>query len=87
VITIGARQDAADEKWLLVFVKDTGPGIAPDVQHRLFDKFVTGRVHGRGSGLGLAFCRLVVEAHGGRIWVESELGQGAVFNFTVPVVD
>ena len=53
---------------------------------RIFEKF--GQVHGRkvrGTGLGLTFCRLAVEAHGGRIWVESEEGAGSVFAFALPV--
>lgn len=70
-----------------VAVSDTGPGIAPREQQRIFDKFT--RLHqegnSKGLGLGLAFCRLAVEAHGGRIWVESEPGQGATFTFTLPV--
>jgi signal transduction histidine kinase len=57
--------------YLLLAVSDTGPGIPPELKEQLFQKFVTGRVEGRGSGLGLAFCRLAVEAHGGRTWVES----------------
>jgi len=55
------------------------------VQRRLFQKFVTGRVPGHGSGLGLAFCRQAVEAHGGRIWAENRPGQGAAFTFTVAI--
>jgi NtrC-family two-component system sensor histidine kinase KinB len=70
-----------------VAVRDTGPGIPPREQQRIFDKFT--RLHqegyAKGLGLGLAFCRLAVEAHGGRIWVESELGQGSTFSFTLPV--
>jgi PAS domain S-box-containing protein len=70
-----------------VSVTDTGPGIPPRDQQRIFDKFA--RLHqegyAKGLGLGLAFCRLAVEAHGGRIWVESEVGQGATFSFTLPV--
>ena len=71
-----------------VRVTDTGPGIPPEHQKRIFDRFT--RVPGsegrrRGLGLGLAFCRSVVEAHGGRIWVESEVGQGSTFAFTIPV--
>ncbi len=77
-VDLGAAQ-------LAVTVSDTGPGIAPELQSQLFQKFVTGRVPGQGSGLGLAFCRLVVEAHGGRLWVDSEPGQGARFTFTLPL--
>ena len=71
-----------------VRVTDTGPGIPPEHRERIFDRFT--RVPGsegrrRGLGLGLAFCRSVVEAHGGRIWVESEVGQGSTFAFTIPV--
>jgi len=71
-----------------VRVTDTGPGIPPEHQERIFDRFA--RVPGsegrrRGLGLGLAFCRSVIEAHGGRIWVESEIGQGSTLAFTIPV--
>jgi signal transduction histidine kinase len=86
-ITIEAQVDAASAQQVMISVKDNGPGIAPDLQARLFQKFVSGRVRGRGSGLGLAFCRLVVEAHGGRIWVESSPGSGATFHFTLPVAE
>ncbi len=68
-----------------VSVSDDGPGIAPELQERLFQEFVTGSVREQGNGLGLAFCRLAVEAHGGRIWVESEPGRGSTFWFTLPV--
>jgi PAS domain S-box-containing protein len=70
---------------LRVSVSDDGPGVPPELQSRLFQKFVTGRHLGSGSGLGLAFCKLAVEAHGERIWVESEPGQGTTFTFTLPV--
>lgn len=65
-------------------VVDSGPGVPPDMRPRLFQKFATGRQAGRGSGLGLAFCRLAVEAHGGKIWVEDAPQGGAVFRFTLP---
>jgi NtrC-family two-component system sensor histidine kinase KinB len=70
-----------------VLVKDTGPGIDPKDQKRIFEKFARVERKGRskGLGLGLAFCRLAVEAHGGRIWVESGEEQGSVFSFTLPV--
>jgi PAS domain S-box-containing protein len=86
-IAIEAQVDTANARQVMVSVKDDGPGVAPDLQARLFQKFVSGRVRGRGSGLGLAFCRLVVEAHGGRIWVESAPGSGATFHFTLPVAE
>ncbi len=86
-ITLEAQVDSAHPQYLVIAVKDDGPGIAPDLQARLFQKFISGRVRGRGSGLGLAFCRLVVEAHGGRIWVESTPGSGATFHFTLPVAE
>jgi signal transduction histidine kinase len=86
-IALEAQTDPANGQQLVVSVKDDGPGIASDLQARLFQKFVSGRVRGRGSGLGLAFCRLVIEAHGGRIWVESTPGSGAVFRFTLPVIE
>jgi PAS domain S-box-containing protein len=71
-------------EWIIFFVYNTGEGIPPDLQEHLFDKFTTGTQEGRGSGLGLAFCKMVVESHGGRIWVESTPGQDATFIFTLP---
>jgi len=69
-----------------VGVVDTGPGIPRDLQERLFEKFVRiGEGQAEGSGLGLAICRRIVEAHGGRIWVESEESRGAAFYFTLPL--
>ncbi len=68
-----------------VAVSDDGPGIPPELQERLFQEFVTGSVSGHGNGLGLAFCRLAVEAHGGRIWVESQPERGSTFWFTLPI--
>jgi signal transduction histidine kinase len=73
---------------ILVSVTDSGPGIPPAERERIFERFaqVTGdKLAGRGFGLGLTFCRLAVEAHGGRIWVEpGEGGVGSRFVFSLP---
>jgi signal transduction histidine kinase len=70
-----------------VSVTDTGPGIAPEDHERLFDEFQqtdAGIEQREGTGLGLALSKRLVELHGGRIWVESELGMGSTFVFTLP---
>jgi signal transduction histidine kinase/putative methionine-R-sulfoxide reductase with GAF domain len=74
---------AAPQPGIIVQVSDTGTGIPPAIQSRLFQKFVSGGQAERGSGLGLAFCRLAVEAHGERLWVESTSGQGTTFSFSL----
>jgi signal transduction histidine kinase len=72
-----------------VTVRDTGKGIPRELQERIFDKFSQVEAQRGGQrmsvGLGLAFCRLVVEAHGGRIWVESSPGEGSAFTFALPI--
>ncbi len=73
---------------LLVSVKDTGKGISPEHHDQVFQKYVQIKdddYPSGGAGLGLAICKEIVEAHGGEIWVKSELGKGAVFTFSVPV--
>jgi len=75
---------------LVVCVRDDGQGIPLEYHARIFDKFVqvTDSMDvplRKGAGLGLAFCRLAVEAHGGKIWVESVPGQGSAFSFTLPL--
>jgi signal transduction histidine kinase len=72
-------------QFLCVSVEDNGPGVPLELQDNLFKKFVVGEQQASGSGLGLAFCKLAVEAHGGRIWVDSEPGNGATFTFTLPI--
>ena len=68
-------------------VVDSGPGIAPEDLERLFEKFwQRSRADNRGVGLGLVIARGIVEAHGGRIWAESTVGNGSTFYFTLPVV-
>ncbi len=70
-----------------LWVRDSGPGISPEAQPYIFEKFVRLQADRfpKGFGLGLAFCRLAVQAHGGRIWVESQPGNGSCFIFTLPV--
>lgn len=73
--------------WIHVWVADDGPGIPASEQEAIFDKYT--RLHAKegpkGIGLGLAYCRLAVEGHGGRIWVESDPGEGSRFTFTLPI--
>lgn len=80
-IRVALRVDGAVVE---VSVKDSGPGVEESLRPRIFQKFAVGTLSGRGSGLGLAFCRLAVEAQGGRIRLEDP-GPGAVFAFTLPL--
>ena len=78
----------AADGFVRIDVEDTGPGVPDDHKTRLFDRFAQldgQRGRRRGTGLGLAFCRLAVEAHGGQIWIEDSPQSGAVFAFTLPV--
>ncbi|MBN1486062.1 MAG: GAF domain-containing protein [Anaerolineae bacterium] len=83
VVKISASGEGA---WLKVAIYNNGPHIPPVLMKRLFDKFVAGEYSGRGYGLGLAFCRLVVNSHGGRIWAYNEPEGGVTFYFTLPIV-
>ncbi|MCS6993185.1 MAG: cell wall metabolism sensor histidine kinase WalK [Anaerolineales bacterium] len=77
-----------DGKYLRFDVSDTGVGIHPDDLPRIFERFYKAdraRTKGGGTGLGLSIARHIVEAHGGKIWVESELEKGSTFYFTIPV--
>ena len=82
-ITLGAEFVEQQTK---IWIQDSGPGISADEQEYIFDKFTRLNPEGdqKGFGLGLAYCRLAIEGHGGRIWVESEPNQGARFTFTLP---
>lgn len=72
------------EGMVQVNITDTGPGMDAELKERIFDAFVTTKGQ-KGMGIGLSLCRSIIEAHGGRLWVESEAGQGATFSFTLPV--
>jgi signal transduction histidine kinase len=71
-------------------VRDRGPGVPPALRERVFDKYVRvgesrGEAGSVGKGLGLAFCRIAVDAHGGRIWIEDNQPQGSVFTVQIPM--
>jgi len=82
-------QLASQENAVLFAIRDTGEGIPHEAFERIFEKF--GQVetrkagHNHSTGLGLTLCKMAVEMHGGRIWVESELGEGSTFLFTLPL--
>jgi signal transduction histidine kinase/signal transduction protein with GAF and PtsI domain len=74
--------------FIRIDVADTGPGVPDEHKMRLFDRFAQldgQRGRRRGTGLGLTFCRMAVEAHGGQIWIEDNPQGGAIFSFTLPV--
>ncbi len=81
----------ADDSQVKIWVKDSGVGIAPGEMTKLFEKYrqcsnITESGH-KGTGLGLVICKMVVQAHGGKIWVESEEGKGSLFSFTLPAAE
>ena len=85
-ICVSCAQADPDRKDLQVSVSDTGPGIAPEKIGTIFERFSQiGSQDRRGIGLGLYIAKMMVEEHPGRIWVESKLGEGSTFHFTLPV--
>ena len=74
-----------DGEWVWVEVADSGSGIAPENMKRIFDPFFTTKPVGKGTGLGLSLAYGIVQKHGGRIDVESQLGQGSIFRVVLPV--
>jgi signal transduction histidine kinase len=87
-IEIGARREGDT---LEFWVKDTGPGIPATEHKRIFEKFARLKTPGdhrpAGLGIGLAFCRIAVQAHGGKIWLESNEDKGSKFIISLPIND
>lgn len=83
-ISLGGKQDG---DWVQLWVQDTGAGIPIADRQKIFEKYtrLNARDSAKGFGLGLAYCRLAVEGHGGKVWVEGQPGEGARFCFTLPL--
>lgn len=82
VLSLGLRRDGDSA---LVSVTDTGCGMTPDVRERIFDAFFTTKPPGEGTGLGLDIVRKIIEKHGGKILVTSEVGRGSTFTVSLPI--
>jgi PAS domain S-box-containing protein len=85
-VTVAVHKNG--DRWVEISVADTGPGILPEEASRIFDRFYqiaqAEKQKAKGTGLGLAICKALVEMHGGKIWMESEVGKGSTFSFTLP---
>lgn len=85
-VSVSAGTDGDD--WVNISVTDTGPGMAAEEADKIFDKFYqipqVKAQHYQGTGLGLAISKALVDMHGGRIWVQSEVGKGSTFSFSLP---
>jgi chemotaxis family two-component system sensor kinase Cph1 len=80
-VEVSALRDS--QEWV-VTVRDNGPGVPPEQASRIFGMFSRAHQETEGVGIGLAVCRRIIAAHGGRIWVEAADGGGSAFRFTVP---
>jgi PAS domain S-box-containing protein len=84
--TLTLASDVVSNRAIRITVADSGPGIRTEIISKIFDPFFTTKTPGKGTGLGLSICHSIVEEHGGRIWVESELGKGAKFFVELPII-
>jgi signal transduction histidine kinase len=83
-IKVDAVVEPSDEKHVIISVADTGTGVDPEIQSKLFEKFASKSQ--KGTGLGLFIAKNIIEAHGGKIWFERNLdGKGSIFKFTLPL--
>jgi len=82
-LVVRAHSPAPDT--VVIAVSDSGSGLTPEVIERAFEPFFTTKPGG--LGLGLAICRSVVDAHGGRLWAEPGVGSGATFSVMLPAID
>jgi signal transduction histidine kinase len=90
IIATVLRHDRGDQPaWVEVRITDTGMGIPAEEVERIFDRFYQSAYHQKhnqqGTGLGLAIARHIVEAHGGKVWVESQIGEGSTFICRLPI--
>jgi C4-dicarboxylate-specific signal transduction histidine kinase len=76
------RTDTNESGGIVVAVRDSGPGLKPEGLHQLFTPFYTTKP--QGMGMGLAICRSIIEAHGGKLWATANHDRGATFQFTLP---
>lgn len=70
---------------VMIEIADRGPGIPTGEEETIFNKFTRSTHTRMGAGIGLSICRAIIEAHGGRIWVENRSGGGAAFKFVIPI--
>jgi len=86
-VTVAVNRNG--DQWMQISVTDTGPGIPAEEAEKIFDRFYqidqTGKQKARGTGLGLAISKVLVEMHGGKIWLTSEEGKGSTFSFRLPL--
>ena len=81
-VTVAVKKN--DVAWMQISVTDTGPGVPGEEVNKVFGRFYQIDRTGKGTGLGLAISKALVEMHGGKIWLESEVGKGSTFCFTLP---